>query len=113
MAFPRTDMLKFCDRVSNYTAGLKLEEFVSDQRTYDATLRNIGPLGVAVSYIPEEVRQAHPEVPWGAIIGLRNRLAHTYTHVDDQIIWTVIQEGVPTSQVQLRSMITDTNEENS
>ena len=53
------DMLKFCDRVSIYTAGLKLEEFVSDQRTYDATLRNIGLLGVAVSYIPEEVRQAH------------------------------------------------------
>ena len=43
------DMLKFCDRISIYTAGLKLEQFVSNQRTYDATLRNIGLLGVAVS----------------------------------------------------------------
>ena len=71
------DMLKFCDRVSIYTAGLKLEEFVSDQRTYDATLRNIGLPGVAVSYIPEEVRQAHP----GRFLGVPSWVCETDLHI--------------------------------
>ena len=49
VAFLRTGHVEVCDRISIYTAGLKLEQFVSNQRTYDATLRNIGLLGVAVS----------------------------------------------------------------
>ena len=104
------DMLRFCDRVSMYTAGLEFQEFVADHRTYDATLRNIGLLGVAVSNIPLEVREAHPEVPWGEIIGLRNRLAHTYSKIDDNIIWSVIQEGIPNLQAQLRTLLANIEE---
>ena len=105
------DMLSFCDRVSIYTAGLEFDEFVADHRTYDATLRNIGLLGVAVSYIPVEVREAHPEFPWGEILGLRNRLAHTYSQIDDKIIWSVIQDGIPNLQVQLRKLLANIEEE--
>ena len=99
------DMLTFCDRISMYTAGFDREMFVSDQLTYDAVLRNVGLIGVAASRIPKEVYQAHPEIPWNEIRGLRNRLAHTYEHVDDNIIWSVIQEGIPTLELQLRELL--------
>ena len=99
------DMLTFCDRISTYTAGFDREMFVSHQLTYDAVLRNIGLIGVAASRIPREVYQAHPGIPWNEIRGLRNRLAHTYEHVDDQIIWSIVQEGIPTLESQLRELL--------
>ena len=99
------DMLTFCGRILMYTAGFDREMFVSHQLTYDAVLRNIGLIGVAASRIPKEVYQAHPEIPWNEIRGLRNRLAHTYEHVDDQIIWSVIQEGIPTLESQLQELL--------
>ena len=106
------DMLEFCHRILNYTAGFDFDLFVAEKKTYDATLRNIELLGVAVSYIPDEVREAHPEIPWGAIVGTRNRLAHTYSQIDDDIIWTVIQNGIPSLQVQLRALLADADEDN-
>ena len=35
------DMIEFGQRVLNYTEGLDQDDFVADERTYDATLRNI------------------------------------------------------------------------
>jgi uncharacterized protein with HEPN domain len=40
-------------------------------------------------------RDAHPEIPWQKIVGMRHRLVHDYLHVDLDILWTVIIERVP------------------
>ena len=41
------DMLEFGEKVLGYTEGLTQEAFIADERTYDATLRNIELLGEA------------------------------------------------------------------
>ena len=69
--------------------------FVDDAVTYDATLRNLELIGEAATHIPSAIRDEHPEVPWRAIIAARNRLAHSYLSVDDDIIWTMIQDAIP------------------
>lgn len=89
------DMFDFGEKVLAYTEGLDQEAFVASGLTYDATLRNLQLIGEAATHIPDEVRQAHPEIPWHAIIGTRNRLAHSYLAISDSIIWGVIREAVP------------------
>lgn len=42
-----------------------------------------------------EFCDAHPEVPWKQIVGLRNRLIHDYTNVDLARVWEVVTEHVP------------------
>ena len=79
------DMLEFCDKVLMYTAGLDKQTFLSEQRTYDATLRNLELIGEAATHVPSEVRNAHSDIPWHAIIGTRNRLAHGYLHISDDV----------------------------
>jgi uncharacterized protein with HEPN domain len=39
--------------------------------------------------LPEEFTKKHPEIPWTSIIGLRNRAAHGYHMLDDEIIWEI------------------------
>lgn len=90
-----TDMIGFATNALSYTAGLSRAEFLTDTRTYDATLRNLELIGEAARNIPDEIRSAHPEVPWRMIIATRNRLIHAYLGIDDDTIWSIVQDDVP------------------
>ena len=105
------DMIGFCERVRDYTAGLDKAAFVASPMSYDATLRNLELIGEAATRIPETVRDAHPEIPWRAIVGMRNRLAHAYLHIDDDIIWTLIVDAVPELLAALRKLPETAGEE--
>lgn len=69
--------------------------FLADQRTYDATLRNVGIVGEAARRIPEAVYDSHRHIPWRAIIGARNRVIHAYMGLDDDVIWSIVSDDIP------------------
>jgi len=89
------DMMDFARRVLDYTNELDQAAFLADQRTYDATLRNLELIGEAATNLPESVRAAHPEVPWRLVIATRNRLIHAYLGIDDDTVWSIVQDEVP------------------
>ena len=105
-------MLRFCDLVLDFTDGLTFEEFIADAKTYYATIHAIETLGVAAQKIPEEVQTMHPEIPWTEIRGMRNRLAHQYSQIDNDIVWTVVKRNIPALQPQLRALLSDDAREN-
>ena len=105
------DMIGFCETVLSYTEGLDQDAFVADRLTYDATLRNLQLIGEAATHIPNEVRDAHTDVPWRAIVGTRNRLVHSYLTISDDIVWTIIQDAVPNLLPSLRALLDTTNED--
>jgi uncharacterized protein with HEPN domain len=45
--------------------------------------------------VPEEERSRHPDIPWAAIIGMRNRLIHAYEDVDMDIVWRIVVDDLP------------------
>src|SRR2546423_7646504 len=47
--------------------------------------------GEALNQVPEGIRALAPEIAWGRIIGLRNRLVHNYFLIDNQIILKIAQ----------------------
>ena len=105
------DMIEFCESVLSYTEGLDQRTFLTDRRTYDATLRNLELIGEAATHVPSEVRKAHPEIPWHAIIGTRNRLAHGYLKINDDLIWSIIQDAIPELAPSLRTLLATMNED--
>jgi uncharacterized protein with HEPN domain len=50
------DMLGFCARVLEYTAGLHQQAFLADKLRYDAALRNLELNGVAAQQVPDSIR---------------------------------------------------------
>jgi len=88
------DMIDFVAKVLAYTDGLDQAGFVANGITYDATLRNLELIGEAAAHIPDEVRSAHPEIPWRMIIATRNRLIHGYLGIDDDTLWSIIRDDV-------------------
>ena len=105
------DMCEFCEKVLTYTKGLDLDAFVNESKIYDATLRNIELIGEAATHVPSEVRGAHPEIEWRQIIGTRNRVAHVYLGLDDDVIWDIICTDIPRLLPALRNLLETASEE--
>lgn len=80
------DMIEFAEKVQLYTDGMDQDAFVSNTLTYDATLRNLELIGEAATHVPDAVRKAHPGIPWRTIVGMRNRVAHGYMGIDNDVI---------------------------
>ena len=87
--------------------GLIKTSFVASGLTYDATLRNLELIGEAATHNPDQVREAHP-IPWRMIIATRNRLIHGYLGIDDDTLWSIIQDEVPEMLPLLRALKSET-----
>jgi len=60
-----------------------------------ALTRCLEILGEAASRISSEARLEFPEIPYGNMISMRNRLIHAYFDVDLDIVWTTVSEDLP------------------
>jgi len=84
------DILAACGKVERYTAGMTLEAFRADEKTFDAVLRNLTIVGEAAKQVPDEVRRAMPSTDWRKVGGLRDIVVHAYHGIDDEIVWDVV-----------------------
>ena len=100
------DILDAAHQIGVYVRGMTLERFVDDTRTFDAVVRNIVIIGEAANHLPIDIRARLSDVPWGDIIGMRNRLVHRYFQVDSLIVWNAATRHVPPLASQLQSHIT-------
>ena len=61
-SFQVDDMTGFAEKGLIHTSGLDQAAIVRDERTYDATLRNLELIGEAASRIPADVRALNPDI---------------------------------------------------
>ena len=99
------DILECIGRIEQYLTGLQLDAFKASQITVDATVRNLEVIGEASRNIPEDVKEAHPELEWAKIVGLRNRVIHEYFGVDLDIIWRIVTDELPALKAQMRELL--------
>lgn len=73
-----------------------------DRATYDSDdiLRMglthlVQVIGEAARKVSPEFQQAHSEIPWRRIIGMRHRIVHDYMNVDEDILWEVVSSDLP------------------
>jgi uncharacterized protein with HEPN domain len=99
------DMLDFCEQVIAYTAPVDLTGLLADRMRFDATLRNLELIGIAAQKVPEEMRALAPTIAWREIVGLRNRVAHTYLGLDGPTLWRVVADAVPKLRLDLIALL--------
>ncbi|WP_321947905.1 DUF86 domain-containing protein [Paraburkholderia sp. J10-1] len=91
-------ILEAVERIGTYTAPLSQEDFEATPMAVDAVVRNLGIIGEAARNITRgdsAFAAAHPEIPWEAMYGMRNRVTHGYFSVDVAIVWSTVQIWIP------------------
>jgi uncharacterized protein with HEPN domain len=99
------DILIAARKVLRYAEGFSWESFQKDGRTQDAVMRNLQIIGEAVRKISDEFRDEHPEIPWGEILGMRNRLVHEYGRIQMEKVWETVVDDVPALIRQIEPLV--------
>ncbi|MEP0860279.1 MAG: DUF86 domain-containing protein [Ignavibacterium sp.] len=99
------DILESIDKIFDYTNDMSKEEFLSDEKTKDAVVRNFEVIGEAASKLSEELKAKHSDIDWKGVIGLRNVLIHDYFGVDYIIVWTIKEKFLPELKVKLKEIL--------
>lgn len=80
--------------IINYTKGLSYDEFMSDGRNIDATIFRLEQMIEHIKHLSIEFRDRHNYIPWGDIIGFRNRLVHEYGETDYTTVYEVVNKDI-------------------
>lgn len=67
------DILDAMGKARLLVQDLTYEEFAGDFRTHFAAVRALEIVGEATKRLPDSLREAHPEVPWREMAGMRDR----------------------------------------
>ena len=89
------DIIEAATKIISYTRELTFEQFINDDKTADAVIRNFEIIGEAANRLPEEFKDLHPEIDWHRIRGFRNRIVHDYAGIDYSIVWQIRQLYLP------------------
>ncbi len=89
------DMLLATRKVLKFTQGATWKQFRDDEMMQSAVMHQIQIIGEAARLVSPEFKQAHPEIPWKDIVGMRHHLVHEYSHVESSRVWKVIEKDLP------------------
>ena len=91
------DVLEAIAAIERYTKGGKTE-FDSNAMVRDAVCARLIQIGQAI----KDARAAglnlpdlEPAIPWRAVAGMRDRLAHKYALSDKALVWAVVERDLP------------------
>lgn len=104
-------------KIIKYTDEKTQSDFENDEVLQLAIVRLIEIVGEAAARLSNDLKVNNEEIPWQAIIGMRNRLVHAYFAIDYDVVWQTVQEAIPELLTKIEALElpdneADTNTEN-
>jgi len=103
-------ILDAMNSVEQYLAGVSYDRSLQDALLQDGVVRQMEIIGEAARNVSKDLQNAHPELPWGKMIGIRNILIHAYFRVDLFIVWDTTQSDLPRLKQQVEQLLEEMGE---
>lgn len=81
--------------IEDYTRAGGREAFLGEPLVQDAVLRRLETLAEAAGKLSDAVKERHPEIPWRAVAGFRNIVAHAYLDLLADRAWEIVDRYLP------------------
>lgn len=101
------DILTAAEHALLFVEDISYDDFLADIEKQYAVLRALEIIGEAAKYIPPELREQYDDLPWQAMVGMRNIIIHHYFGVDELSIWRTVQEDLPPLCQRIRQILAD------
>ena len=88
-------ILEAAKEIIKYVNGVTFNEFSENSMMLNASVRQLEIIGKASNKLSKHIHLENSTIPWRTIIGFRNVIVHEYFGLDDKIVWTVIQNEIP------------------
>ena len=97
-------ILDAIDRIENFTEDGR-DTFFESVMEQNAVLWEVSLIGEATRNVSQWLKDAHSEIEWSQIIGMRNRLVHEYFNVDLELVWDVVENDLPRFKAQAQIIL--------
>jgi uncharacterized protein with HEPN domain len=97
--------LAACETVADFCEGKTREDYLADVLLRSAVERQFEIIGEALNraaQLDDTVESIVPELR--RIVGLRNRIIHGYDSVDDELVWSLVQDNLPPLRATLAAL---------
>lgn len=91
--------------IIEHTKGISKEDLDSRSILCDSVLFRIIQISESTEKLTEEFKMNHPDIPWRAIKGMRNRIVHEYGDVDMGVVFSTVTKDIPNLYHQLKNEI--------
>lgn len=98
-------MIDAAETVGQFMSGRQRPDLDSDRMLLFAVVRAIEVVGEAAGKVSEETRATSQDIPWGAIVSMRNRLIHGYFDIDTEIVWKTVSKELPDLLPRLQRLV--------
>lgn len=100
------DINEACELLAQFTAGKTFSDYSADPLLRSAVERQFEIIGEALS----QALRLDPNLSsrisnTGRIIAFRNRLIHGYASIADEIVWGILEAGLPTLQKEVATLM--------
>ena len=85
-------MMRGIEKIFAYTEDMTLDTFLASELVQDAVIKNFEVIGEAAYHISSELKEAHPDIEWRKIQGLRHVLVHDYYQINPEILWNTKEQ---------------------
>lgn len=104
------DILGCINKLEYFIGGMSFKEFMKDEKTKSAVVREIEVIGEAVKNLPLAIRKKYKDIPWKQMAKTRDKIIHFYFGVDYEIVWRVVKERLPKIKLLLEKMLNEMKE---
>lgn len=88
-----------------FAEGRTLREYREDRQLRYAIEHALEIIGEATANLSDETKARDETVPWRAMRGLRNIVAHAYHRVDAARVWQVVTADLPQTHERIRALL--------
>ncbi len=106
-----SDIVSAIEAIERFVEGIDtLNKYTTDHKTRSAVERQLAIIGEAVRHLQRiDPRLALEDAK--DIVGMRNRLIHSYDNVDDKLVWQVVRLDLAPLKAVAKSMLPPLNKE--
>jgi uncharacterized protein with HEPN domain len=100
------DIMEAIENIERYVNAENEPRIIADDELIQVwVVHHLQIIGEAASKISESLREKHPEVAWGGMIGMRHVLVHGYFETNTNIVWKAVERDLPILKPQIEEML--------